>query len=276
MGSGLDSRVAFITGGRRGIGRAIAKRLAAQGTSIVIGAEGPAPEVDETIEMFERAGQKLAVVHGDLSNPAARGDTIALASEAFGPIDILVNNAACNPRTNPSMMTLKDRRWMFEINFHSAVDLIQQALPSMRERGYGRILNILSGGMFQAPIPYPGAPDSSHSIAVYGASKVALERVGTGLARELHGTNICVNGLRPHRVCVTEANSKAAIAAMRGNPEVAEGLEMMAEAGLLLIKGSLTGVSVSSRELLFATQSPLMSLDGSTVIGDANTLPDLG
>lgn len=55
---------------------------------------------------------------------------------------------------------------MFEINFHSAVDLIQQALPSMRERGYGRILNVLSGGMFQAPIPYPGPPNSSHTIAV--------------------------------------------------------------------------------------------------------------
>ena len=61
--------------------------------------------------------------------------------------------------------------------------------------------------MVQSPIPYPGPPDSSHTIAVYGASKVALERVGTGLARELHGTNICVNGLRPHRVCVTEATA---------------------------------------------------------------------
>lgn len=103
-----------------------------------------------------------------------------------------------------------------------------------------------------------------------------MERVGTGLAHELHGTNICVNGLRPHRVCVTEANSSAALAAMRANPEVAEGLEVMAQAALLLIEGSLTGHSVSSREMLFGSQSPLMSLDGKQVIGDANTLPDLG
>jgi NAD(P)-dependent dehydrogenase (short-subunit alcohol dehydrogenase family) len=272
--SSLEGRVAFVTGGRRGIGRAIARRLAAHGAAVVIGVLSRTEDrVDETIEIFARAGHKLAIVESDLIDPAGRSDLIARASEPFGCIDILVNNAAGNPRAAPSAMSLTDRRRMLELNFHAPVDLTQQSLPSMRKRGWGRILNLLSESIRQAPIPYAQTAGFVHDVVLYGASKASLERYSKGLAAEMHGSGILVNGVYPHRVCLTESNSKAALTAVRASPESAEGLEMMAEAAMLLINGPLTGIAMSSRQLLHAFQQPLYALDGVTVIGDANTIP---
>jgi len=110
---------------------------------------------------------------------------------------------------------------------------------------------------------------------VYGASKSALERYTQGLASELQGSGIAVSGLYPHKVCVTEENSDVARAALRAHPEMAESVEMMAEAALLLVAGPLTGVAMSSRALLHSFQQPLHALDGRTVIGDFNSIPEL-
>ncbi|WP_157217131.1 SDR family NAD(P)-dependent oxidoreductase [Flavisphingomonas formosensis] len=273
----LSGRTAFVTGGRRGIGRAIARRLAAHGASIVIGMLHRGEDrLEETIDLFARAGHPLAIVECDLADPVARGDLIARAAAAFGPIDILINNAAGNPRKPPSAMTLADRRAMFELNLHAPVDLAQQALPAMRERGWGRILNLLSDSMHQPPIPYGGPADHVHGTVIYGASKSALARYTQGLAAELQGSGIAVNGLYPHKVCVTEENSEVARTALRAHPEMAESVEMMAEAALLLICGPLTGMTASSRSLLHSFQQPLHALDGVDAIGDFNSIPELG
>ncbi len=272
----LDGHVALVTGGRRGIGRGIARRLAAQGAGVVIGVESRSEDhVDETIALWKSLGRPLGVLEVDLVDDKARSDAVARAGEFFGPIDILVNNAAGNPRTPPSAMPLADRRQMFELNLHAPIDLVQQALPGMRERRWGRILNILSETIHQSAIPYSGPAQHTHQTAVYGASKSALERYTLGLAAELHGSNIHVNGVYPQRVCVTEANSESALAALRRHPDWGEGLEVMAEAAMLLIAGSVSGVSMSSRRLLQLFQQPLHALDGTTVIGDAHTLPTL-
>jgi NAD(P)-dependent dehydrogenase (short-subunit alcohol dehydrogenase family) len=232
--------------------------------------------VDETIEMFARDRHKLAIVECDLSDPLARRDVILRAAAYFGSVDVLINNAAANPRTPPSAMTLADRRAMFEINLQAPIDLAQQCLPAMRERGWGRIVNLLGDAIRQPPIPYSGSAANSHAIAVFGASKVALERYTLGLAIELGGSGIQVNGVYPHRVCVTEEQTDTARAALQHRPDLAEGVEMMAEAAMMLVAGPLTGISTSSRQLLQTFQQPLMALDGVTVIGDANTIPDLG
>jgi 3-oxoacyl-[acyl-carrier protein] reductase len=272
----LDGHVALVTGGRRGIGRGIARRLAAQGASVVIGVMNRSESfVDETVDLFAREGYKLALVEGDLADPLARADMVARAGSFFGPVDILVNNAALNPRTTPASMTLADRRLMFEVNFQAPVDLIQQALPTMRERKWGRVLNLMSDSIRQPSIPYAGPAVYTHTIAVYGASKAALERYTKGLAAELDGSGIQVNGVYPHQVCVTEEQSEAAKVALRLKPELAEGIEMMAEAAMLLIAGPVTGVSSSSRQLVQMFQQPLLALDGRTVIGNAHTIPDL-
>lgn len=272
----LEGRIAFVTGGRRGIGRAIARRLAAHGAKIVISVISRGEErVDETIEMFARDGLALGIVECDLTDRAARSTLVARAAEKFGPIDILVNNASGNPRVGPDVMTLEQRRFTFEINFHAHVDLTQQALPGMRERGWGRILNLTSGSIEQTSLPYMGPAKSVHEIVVYGAAKAALTRYTQGLAAEMDGTGVTVNAIMPHRVCVTQDNSEAARIALKAHPEVAEGVEMMAEGAMLLMFAPVNGVAMSSREALFTFQQPLHSLDGKTVIGNAHTIPTL-
>ncbi|MDX2275331.1 MAG: SDR family oxidoreductase [Hyphomonadaceae bacterium] len=272
----LTGRRALVTGGRRGIGAAIATRLAAQGASVIIAADGENAEgVDALLDQIKSAGGQASAVFFDLAAPAHRRDAVAKAGEAFGPIDILVNNAAANNYEPPSSMGAEFRRLMFEVNVHGPVDLMQQALPHMRAQRWGRIINISSASTAQPPLPYPGAAHHTHGVAVYGASKAALDRFTIGLAAELNGSGVHVNALMPSNVCVTSANSEAARAALRAHPDWAEGVEMMAEAAFLLIAAPLSGLVMKSRDVLLMMQQPLHGLDGRSVIGDAHTIPDL-
>ena len=273
----LKGRAALVTGGRRGIGGAIAQRLAAAGASVVITAETMKDEgLAEMLAMLRGRGAKAEAIAFNLADPEARQGAIAKAEAFFGPIDILINNAATNNYKPPSAMDLAFRTLIFEVNVHGPMDLIQQCLPKMKERRYGRILGISSATVRQAPVPYPGPAQYVHGVALYGASKAAMDRFTIGLAAELHGTGITVNAIMPTSVCVTGANSPAALDALRRHPEWGEGVEMMAEAGMLLIGSPLTGRIMPSRDVLQMMQAPLHALDGATVIGDANTIPNLG
>jgi 3-oxoacyl-[acyl-carrier protein] reductase len=274
MAKRLSGHVALVTGGRRGIGGAIAQRLAAAGAAVIITAQTSDDEgLQETLDAIEAAGGHATAIAFDMTDEAARANALELAGERFGPVDILVNNAAINNYAPPSAMDLAFRHSMFEVNLHGPMDLIQQALPHMKEKAWGRIINITSASRTQSEAPYYAAQDG---IAVYGASKLALERFTIGLAVELSGTGVTVNSYYPTAVCVTGANSPTALAALRRSPELAESVEMMAEAAMLLIESPLTGIAMPSRDILQMMQSPLHALDGETVIGDANTLADLG
>jgi NAD(P)-dependent dehydrogenase (short-subunit alcohol dehydrogenase family) len=270
----LNGHIALVTGARRGIGRAIAQRLAAHGAKVVIASRTTKDEgVEETLALIRDAGGQAAVEPLELSSTAARAGFIARAAAHFGPIDILVNNAATNNHQKPSVMDNDYRHKLFEVNFHAAADLIQQALPAMRERGYGRIINITSAGATVAEIPYSGASEVIQGLVMYGASKAALDRFTVGLATELHGTGIHANALLPSAVVVTGGSSPGALAHLRKDPSAAESLEMMAEAAFLLIAAPLTGLVIKSRRVLEMLQQPLHALNGKTVIGDAMTIP---
>jgi NAD(P)-dependent dehydrogenase (short-subunit alcohol dehydrogenase family) len=270
----LSGHVALVTGGRRGIGAAIAHRLAAAGAAVVIAAMTADDDgLSETLESIRTSGGKADFLAFDLADGSARVGVVEKAGELFGPVDILVNNAATNNYAPASAMDLAFRRVMFEVNVHGPMDLIQQVLPHMKEKGWGRIVNVTSASRAQAEAPYKAA---GNGIAVYGASKLALERFTSGLAAELSGTGVTANSYYPTAVCVTGANSAAALTALRANPELAEGVEMMAEAAMLLIESRMTGVAMPSRDIVQLMQSPLHALDGVTVIGDANTIADLG
>ena len=219
----------------------------------------------------------LSVFVDALHREAELTELVQRASEPFGPVDILVNNAAVGGHgTAPSDIPLALRPTIFEVNLQAPIDLTQQALPTMRARGYGRILNLLSETMHEQPIPHASPQEVVRSLVVYGASKLALERSTFGLAAELFGTGVQVNGFRPQRVCVTEENSPRALQALSRDPSMAESLEVMAEAAFLLVAGSYTGLSVTSRQLLQSAQQPVRSLDGARVVGDARSVPDLG
>ncbi|SNT09007.1 short chain dehydrogenase [Sphingomonas laterariae] len=273
----LDGRTALVTGATKGIGRAIAIRLASLGADIVVTASGRDPAgLDETRRAVEAAGGRAHGLFVDLTDAAARADLVAQAGAAFGPVTILVNNAASAGAFAPlSKIDLAARRNAFEVNVHAPVDLIQAALPAMREAGWGRILNITSETVSQPPAPYVTPAKFIHGLAAYGASKAALDRLTTGLAAELHGSGIHVNAVKPYKICASENALALAHATMPRHPDWIEGVEMMAEASAILIAASLTGIIASSREVLMMTQSPLHALDGRQVIGDAHTIPDL-
>lgn len=273
----LAGHVALVTGASRGIGRAIARRLAAHGAQVVVTASARSHEgLLETCARIEQAGGRAASLAADLAIEEARANLIADATAFFGPIDILVNNAAAiSAYTPPSTIDVEARRLMFEVNFHAPVDLIQQALPAMQARRWGRIVNLTTEMTRQPPAPYPGPAKLVHALVTYGASKAAFDRYSIGLAAELQGSGICVNALAPFRIALSENAEAVARQMVVQYPDWVEPLEMMAEAAYLMVAGEYSGLNVKSREWLKSLNAPLHALDGKTVIGDATTLARL-
>lgn len=269
--SELSQRCALVTGASRGIGRAIARRLAAHGVHVAVTAtERSRAGLEETCHLITAAGGKASPFCADLLDAAARQRLVQEVMQQFGIIHILVNNAAAiTAYAPPSRMDAAARHGMFEINFHAPVDLIQFCLPGMRDAGWGRILNISSETVRQAPVPYPGPAKLVHALAVYGASKAALDRYTQGLAAELHGSGIHANALSPYKIARTESAEAVARQMMASHPDWVEPVEMMAEAALGLIAGKFTGVVTNSRDWLHRNQMPVHALDGKSIIGDA-------
>ncbi len=270
----LDGRVAFVTGASRGIGRAIAQRFAAEGASVVVNASRMGSHGDlngtleETVSTIQAAGGKASAVAADLSSEEARAGLVERAGEAFGPVDILVNNAAGARMRLPSESSLEDRRFMFELNLHTPVDLAQQAIPSMKARGGGWILNISSATSFQPQVPYRDSKMAALIIGPYGSSKAALDRYSEALAHELVEHDIFVNAMAPVAIVLTQGADYVRDIARR-NPDMVEPVEMMAEAALELCSGRHVGRVVFSRNIVHETGGRVHSLDGKQVLGDA-------
>jgi NAD(P)-dependent dehydrogenase (short-subunit alcohol dehydrogenase family) len=276
-----EGRVALVTGASRGIGRAIALRLAAEGARIVavasrLGRHGEmAGTLEELVESVEAGGGRAAALAADLSDEAARSDLIARAEACFGPIDVLVNNAAMASWGMPSAVSLRDRRKMLEVNLHAPVDLAQQVLPGMRERGRGWILGIGSDSARQQPVPYPDTPEAAHVIVAYGATKAALARYSQGLAAEVAPDGVFVNVLLPVAIVLTQETARFVGHIARRRPDMTEPMEVMVEAAVELVTGRHVGRVTTSRELLHEVARPVRSLDGRTVVGDAFMPADL-
>jgi NAD(P)-dependent dehydrogenase (short-subunit alcohol dehydrogenase family) len=266
--------VALVTGASRGIGRAIAKRLAAEGAAVVVcasrlGVHGKlAGTLEQTVAEILSSGGKCAAVVADLSDAAARSDLLARASEPYGPIDILVNNAAGARMKLPSEATTADRTFMYELNVNAPVDLAQQAIPAMKARGEGWILNITSASSRQPSVPYRDSKPAAWIVGPYGATKAALDRYTEALAHELMEHDIFVNALAPVAIVLTQGADYVRDIA-RKNPDMVEPVEMMAEAALELCTGRHVGRVVSSRDVVHAAGRLVHSLDGARVLGDA-------
>ncbi len=269
-----DGKVAFITGASRGIGRAIARRFAAEGASVVLcasrmGAHGQlAGTLEEAVSEIQAAGGKAAGLAADLSQVAARSHLIARAREAFGPIDIVVNNAASARMKLPSQATTEDRAFMLDLNLNAPIDLAQQAIPEMQARGGGWILNISSATALQPRLPYRDSKMNALIIGPYGASKAALDRYTVALAHEVAEHDIFVNAMAPVAIVLTQGAEYVRDIARR-NPDMVEPVEMMAEAALELCTGRHVGRVVLSREILHAVARTVRSLDGKEILGDA-------
>jgi NAD(P)-dependent dehydrogenase (short-subunit alcohol dehydrogenase family) len=214
----LAGRAALVTGASRGIGAAIAARLAMAGAAVAISArteregDGRLPgSLAETAEHIRVAGGKVSAIKADLAVAGDRERLVEAAAAAVGPLDILVNNAAITYFAPVAGFTDKRLRLMLEVQVVAPFHLAQLVLPVMRERGRGWIVNISSGAAFHPKPPYGGRGGGT----VYGMCKAALERLATGLASEVQADGIAVNVVSPGLVAtpgvavhglITEAN----------------------------------------------------------------------
>jgi NAD(P)-dependent dehydrogenase (short-subunit alcohol dehydrogenase family) len=176
-------------------------RLAMEGARVVVSArtteEGEsrmAGALTTTVEHIRKAGGEAVLVKADLTQAADRERLVAEATEALGPIDILVNNAAITYFLPIADFTEKRFKLMMEVQVYAPFHLAQLALPSMQARGQGWIVNISSGAARHPKQPYGRG---GRGQTVYGMCKAALERFSTGLAFDVHRDGIAVNVVSP-------------------------------------------------------------------------------
>ena len=196
----LKGRHAIVTGASRGIGEAIAARLAMEGARVTCSArtaetgDSKLPgTLHETVDRIRRAGGEAQFVRADLSLAEDRERLIAEAVQAFGPVDILINNAAVTFFIPVETFPEKRFKLMMEVQVWAPFHLAQLVLPTMRERKQGWIVNISSPAGLHPRQPYSRRAGGT----VYGMCKAALERFTTGLASEVYDDNIAVNVVSP-------------------------------------------------------------------------------
>lgn len=189
MDLGLRDKVALITGGSRGIGRATALELAAEGCRVAIAARGP-EALAETAEAIQRAGGACHPIAADLAEPAAVGRVVDEAAAHWGRLDILVNNVG-GSHGPPSFMKADDAAWqeVFDFNLWAAVRATRAAVPHLRQQGGGRVIIVSSVYGREA-----GGP------VTYNVAKAAEISLGKALSRELARDNILVNTVAPGSV----------------------------------------------------------------------------
>ena len=177
------SRVALVTGASRGIGRAIALRLAADGLAVAVAAR-TADQVDDTVRAAGRGALALVL---DVTDAAAVAASVERTARELGPVDVLVNNAGL-AESAPFVKTepeLWDRH--FAVNVRAPYLLARAVLPGMLARRWGRVINVASlAGLFGSPY-----------VTAYTASKHALVGFTRALATEVSGKGVTVNALCP-------------------------------------------------------------------------------
>jgi NAD(P)-dependent dehydrogenase (short-subunit alcohol dehydrogenase family) len=201
----------LVTGASRGIGAALAVELARQGADVAVSARTVDPHptlpgtLKETAAAIEAAGRTAVIVEADLTDADDRARVVPEAEAGLGgPLDVLVNNAAAAIYQPLTDFPLKRRRLVFEVNVHAPLDLAQAVIPGMVERGAGWIVNLSSGSAKNRPGPPFAENVMGSTLAVYGASKAALNRLTNGLAEELIGTGVRVNTVEPRAAVHSE------------------------------------------------------------------------
>jgi NAD(P)-dependent dehydrogenase (short-subunit alcohol dehydrogenase family) len=271
MAGECAGKVALVTGASRGIGAAIAQRLAAEGAAVAAVArsldaspEGVPGTLRETVATIEAGGGRAVAIQGDILDESSRASFMAAAREALGPIDILVNNATFGPYRPLEKFDARTIAKTLESSVGAPLHLVQLALPDMRAKRRGWILNISSAtAMHPEGPPYIqwARVGGSH---LYASGKAALDRLTTGLAAELHAHGIAVNTLAPVAAVITEG-VRASGATPFIEPSMIEPVEAMAEAAVALVSGDpekLTGRVTYSLRLLEELGREVRTLDG--------------
>jgi citronellol/citronellal dehydrogenase len=255
----LDGKVVVVTGASRGIGADIARLFAVEGGRVVCAArtvrEGDHPlagSLEHTVAEIQAAGGQATAVAADISQPEECERLIRAARAAYGPVDVLVNNAALT-----YFIEVKDypvNKWLrsWAVNVHAPFVLSKIVLEDMIPRRRGSIVNISSGSAIgPGRGPYP-EPERYSGGTCYGAEKAALERFTQGLAREVYAYGISVTAVAPSQVVPTPGTVHHKLVRSmddpRGEPPI-----LMARAALLLATEPcerITGRVTYSQEIL--------------------------
>ena len=185
-GFSFAGRTVLLTGGSRGLGLALARRLATQGARLALVARD-AQELARAAQELTATGATVRIYPADLTDPAARETLLRQVELDLGPVDVLINNAGViqvSPLTN---LSADDYARAMQIHFEAPLHLMRLVVPGMRARGVGRVINVASlGGKVAVP-----------HMAAYSVSKFALVGLGEAWATELAGTGVRVTTICP-------------------------------------------------------------------------------
>jgi len=183
----LDDKKAIVTGGARGIGRAIVGAFAAEGAHVAVADVLPEEEAAPIPAEVERSGRRGIYVRTDVAQEDQVRSMVGTVQEAFGRIDVLVNNAGVLDRSPVEAMPIEEWDRVLDVNLRGTFLCCRFALPHMLERGGGRIINVAS------QIGQAGAPLLAH----YSASKGGIIAFTKALAREVAARGVLVNAVAP-------------------------------------------------------------------------------
>jgi len=183
----LNDRVALVTGGGRGIGKAISLALAEAGCDIAINYVSRGADARETADAIEALGRRALVVRGDISKSAEVAALIAAVEARLGPVDVLVNNAGRATIESIEQMTEASWNDCLDLNLTSVFLTTQAVLPGMRARKWGRIINLTS----------VAAQAGSVMAVHYAAAKAGVIAATKSYARLLAKEGVTVNAIAP-------------------------------------------------------------------------------
>jgi 3-oxoacyl-[acyl-carrier protein] reductase len=211
----LNNRVALVTGGSRGIGRAVAISLADAGAAVAVNYREKAAEARTVVEAIRKAGGRAMEIGADVSRATDVADMMSAVEGELGPVDVLVNNAGIGLVRSVDDLTEEDFDRTIAVNLKSVFLCTQAVVPSMRARKWGRIVNISSGAARGAGGVGPH----------YNASKAGMEGMTRGYAARLIKDGITVNAVAPSLIETDMVRSGLASSAARiplgrfGTPE---------------------------------------------------------
>jgi NAD(P)-dependent dehydrogenase (short-subunit alcohol dehydrogenase family) len=273
----LSGRTALVTGSSRGIGRAIAQRLAAEGATVAVTARANTPSlstrsgvtaaipgtIEETIALIEAAGGTAFGLAADLEDATARNGLVEEVVDRTGRIDIVVNNAGFADYGVVEEMALDTFDRTVEHYLRTPFVLTKAAVPHMRRQGAGWIVNIGSVTGVAPVRPYRDYNKTAGDV-VYAACKAALHRFTQGVAAELLDANIAVNCVGPS----TAVRTPGAAALIPDNFPT-EPVEYLAETVLAMCHlpaEQRTGLVAFSLHYPWSQRLTVHSLDGATVL----------
>jgi NAD(P)-dependent dehydrogenase (short-subunit alcohol dehydrogenase family) len=247
----LDGKVALITGGGRGIGRAVALALAGQGAAVAVTGRG-ADALEETCAAVTAAGGRALALPGDVADPQAVRAAVAAVAERLGPATILVANAGIT--ASVKITDTPDELWerIMRVNVSGAFYCCKAVAPAMIAAGWGRIVTIASIGGLQ------GMPFS----AAYSASKHALIGLTRSLAGELGRYGVTVNAVCPGWTTTDMLDAAVANVAAKTGRSTAE-----AQAALLSTGGQSRAVPAEEvAAAVLRLTNPASAANGETVV----------